>query len=67
MRKQSGQYKNSLIQRQEQSKTFLVGLIILFSGPVSVLTIFGMNIPAWSIFGIFLEMIAGFTYIGARL
>ena len=59
--------KDSLIQRQDQSQTFLVGLIILFSGPLAVLTVFGMNIPAWSIFGIFLEMIAGFTYIGTRL
>lgn len=67
MRKQSGQYKDSLIQRQEQSKTFLVGLIILFTGPIAVLTIFGMNVSSWSIFGVFLEMIAGFMYIGMRL
>ncbi len=55
------------MQLRKVINTWVVGLVILFGGPVAALLIWGLSgMPSWVMFVAFLEEIAGFVWLGTH-
>ena len=56
------------MMRNITARPWVVGLVILFGGPLAALAIWGFGaMPGWVFLGMFLEEIAGFVWLGTKL